>query len=212
MSSRLILAGFAVFLAASVFADGPPTGFVSLFDGKTLDGWQVVGGKKGAWSVRDGILTCNGGGGGWLMSRAQYRDFDLTLDYRISKHGNSGVAIRSPLRGRPSEVGMEIQILDDPTYKGLKPTQHTGSIYGVVPPRRQAGKPAGEWNRMRIVCRGRQVRVELNGETLVDANLDDHRDTAVKEHPGILRRDGHLGLQDHGGTLEFRNLHIKELK
>lgn len=209
MRYRILLTAFV--LVTTARADGLPAGFVSLFDGKTLAGWQVVGGKKEAWTVRDGILTCTGGAGGWLMSRGQYRDFDLRLDYRISKHGNSGVAIRSPLRGRPSEVGMEIQILDDPDYQGLKPTQYTGAVYGVVPPREQAGKPAGAWNTMRIVARGRRVQVEVNGKTVVDANLDDHRD-AVKEHPGIRRADGHVGLQDHGGTLEFRNLHIKELK
>ena len=88
---------------------------------------------------------------------------------------------------------MEIQILDDAwyldekNYKGLKPTQRTGSIYGVVPPSKDALKPAGEWNTFRIVAKGRQITVELNGTKVVDANLDDHKDKA-KEHSGISRQ------------------------
>lgn len=206
-----LMAGTVLVLTMHAAVEEPPPGFVALFDG-TLDGWQMVDGKrKEAWTVKDGVLVCSGGGGGWLMHRQQFSDFDLRLEYRISKRGNSGVAIRSPIRGRPSAVGIEIQILDDPTYKGLKPSQHTGSVYSVVAPSKHAGKPAGEWNTMRIVCQGRQVRVEVNGEKVVDANLDDHK-AAAKQHPGILRTEGHIGLQDHGGKLEFRNLWIKPLK
>jgi hypothetical protein len=82
----------------------------------------------------------------------------------------------------------------------------------VVPPsKRGVAKPAGEWNRFRIVAKGRQVTVELNGTTIVDANLDDHKAVADK-HPGLLRTKGHLGLQSHDGRVEFRNLYVKELE
>ena len=132
------------------------------------------------------------------------------MEYKVPKHGNSGVALRSPTKGDPAYVGMEIQILDDADYKDLQPWQHTGSIYGVVAPSKQVTKPVGEWNAMRIVAKGRQIMVEVNGTKVVDANLDDHKDKN-KEHPGLLREKGHLGLQSHDGRVEFRNLYVKPL-
>jgi hypothetical protein len=108
---------------------------------------------------------------------------------------------------------MEIQLLDDPhpKYKDIKPYQHTGSIYGVVPPSKSAIKPAGQWNHIEITARGRHITVAVNHEKVVDANLDDYR-AAEKEHPGIKRKDGYIGLQSHDERLEFRNLAIKPLK
>ena len=80
----------------------------------------------------------------------------------------------------------------------------------MVPPSKDALKPAGEWNSYRIVAKGRRITVELNGTTVVDANLDDYKDH-VKDHPGLLHEKGHLGLQSHDGRVEFRNLYVKPL-
>jgi hypothetical protein len=189
----------------------PPTGFKALFNGKDLEGWKVHGGKLKSWAAEKGILFVNGGGGGWLMTEKEYGDFELRLEFKVPKGGNSGVALRSPMKGDPAYTGMEIQILDDPSYKGLKDWQNTGSIYGVVAAKKLATKPVGEWNAYRIVCKGRQVTIELNGEKIVDANLDDHTEKHAKTHPGLLRAKGHIGLQEHGGKVEFRNVYIKEL-
>jgi hypothetical protein len=214
----LCLAGLAVCLL--VRADEtpepglnkPPEGFTALFNGKDLTGWQRPGGNKGNWAVEKGVLYVNKTGGAWLFTDKEYSDFELRLQFKVPKGGNSGVALRSPLKGDPAYVGMEIQILDDAGHKGLQKWQHTGSIYGVVPSAKQPTKPLGEWNSYRIVCKGRQVTVELNGEKIVDANLDDYKEKHAKAHPGILRDKGHLGLQEHGGRVEFRNIFIKELK
>ncbi len=192
----------------------PPEGFTALFDGKSLTGWRTnEGGKMSAWNVdKDaGVIFVKGGGGGWLMTEKEYGDFELRLEFKVPKGGNSGVGLRSPLKGDPAYVGMEIQILDDAGHPGIKEWQHTGSIYGVVPPSKLATKPLGEWNKYRITCKGRHVTVELNGEKIVDANLDDYKEKHGKAHPGILREKGHIGLQEHGGRVEFRNLFIKEL-
>lgn len=212
MYRSIILAFAGLILAAPVAQtdDKPPAGFVALFDGKSLDGWQLVGSKKECWKADKGLLVCDGGGGGWLMSKKEYDDFELRLEYRLQKKGNSGVAIRSPLKGRPSAVGMEIQILDDPNYKGLKPSQHTGSLYGIVAASKHLGERAEKWNTMRIVCKGRKLLVEVNDTKLVDVNLDDYKKTHGKSHPGILRPKGHIGLQDHGGKLEFRKIFLME--
>jgi hypothetical protein len=195
-----------------------PKGFQALFNGKDLTGWQVnEGGNLKVWGAEKGILYVNGSGGGWLMTAKEYSDFELRLEFKLPKAGNSGVALRCGLKGNPhSEAGMEIQLLDDPwyldekNYKGLKPTQKTGSIYGIVPPSKDALKPVGEWNKMRIIAKGPQITVELNGEKIVDANLNDHKDNE-KDHKGMMNKQGHLGLQSHDGRVEFRNLYVKEL-
>ena len=124
--------------------------------------------------------------------------------------GNSGVGLRAPLQGDPAYAGMEIQLLDDANWKGLRPEQQTGSIYDVVAAKKVNSKAFGEWNTMRIVAKGRKVMVEHNGEVLVDANLDDH-EKHFKRHPGLMREKGHLGLQSYNFRVEFRNIYIKPL-
>jgi hypothetical protein len=193
-----------------------PEGFQPLFNGKDLLGWKVFGGKMDAWGAEDGLLFVKGSGGGWLMTEKEFSDFELRLEFKLPKGGNSGVALRAPLKGNVSYEGMEIQLLDDPwykdpkNYKGIRPTQLTGSIYDVVPPSKDATKPAGEWNTMRIIAKGRQVTVELNGTKIVDADLDKYKDE-VKKHPGLVREKGFLGLQSHDGRVEFRKIYVKPL-
>ena len=193
-----------------------PEGFQPLFNGKDLKDWKVYGGKMEAWGVDKGLLFTTGTGGGWLLTDKEYADFELRLEYRWDKDGgNSGVALRAPLTGDVSTKGMEIQLIDDAGYEKvhkykLKPTQHTGSIYGVVAPSKLPGKGPGEWNRMRITAKGRKIAVELNGQIVTDANLDDYKEHN-EAHPGLRRPKGHLGLQSHGGRVEFRNVLVKPL-
>ena len=191
-------------------------GFQPLFNGKDLKGWKAYGGKRDGWGVDKGLLFTTGKGGGWLLTDKEFGDYEMRLEYRWEKPGgNSGVAVRAPLTAEVSTKGIEIQLIDDAGYEKvhnykLKPTQHTGSIYGVVPPSKLPGKGTGEWNKMRIVAKGRKITVELNGETVTDANLDDHKGQ-TKEHPGLLRARGHVGVQSHDGRVEFRNLRVKPL-
>src|SRR5262249_26030526 len=91
-----------------------PEGFKALFNGKDLTGWKIHGGKLASWGADKGVLFVKGGGGGWLMTDKEYGDFELRLEFKVPKGGNSGVALRSPLKGDPAYTGMEIQILDDP--------------------------------------------------------------------------------------------------
>jgi hypothetical protein len=190
-------------------------GYVPLFDGKSLDGWKVYGSKADEWTVEEGMIVCKGKGG-WLGTTKDYGNFELKLEYRLKPGGNSGVYIRAPEMGQISRVGMEIQILDDyaAQYAKLDFYQYTGSIYHVVSPTQRAGKPAGQWNAMTIRAEGRNVVVILNGKKIVDANLDHHlKDPAVaREHPGLTRTTGLIGLQSHTDRVEFRELWIKELK
>ena len=150
-----------------------PEGFEPLFNGKDLTGWKVnKGGKMEVWGAEKGLLYVQGGGGGWLMTEKEYGDFEVRLEFKMPKMGNSGVALRSPMEGDPAYVGMEIQLLDEENYKGLRPEQYTGSIYDVVAPSKHVTKSAGEWQTMRIVAKGRKVTIEVNGTKVVDADLD----------------------------------------
>jgi hypothetical protein len=132
----------------------------------------------------------------------------------MEDNANSGVAIRTPLLDRkPAYQGIEIQILDNPRFTGrLRPTQYHGSIYDVVPAKLGALNPIGQWNEQEIACQGRQITVRVNGQTILDTNLDDVQDAAVlKKHPGLQRAKGYIGLLGHGSRVEFRNLRIKAL-
>jgi hypothetical protein len=184
----------------------------SLFNGKDLNGWQVVGGRGDAWGAENGILYTTGQGGGWLSTTREFANFKLELEFRVPNNGNSGVFLRSPHQGDPAYTGMEIQVLDDygDEYTKLNPWQYTGSVYGIQPPNQRATKHAGEWQKMCITCVGPQVTVELNGIKTVDTNLIEHMQESVS-HPGIKRRAGYIGLQNHSTRLEYRNLYLQEL-
>ena len=184
-----------------------------LFNGKNLEGWQVINGKPESWQVEDGILFTTGKGGGWLSTTREFQDFRLELEFRVPADGNSGVFIRSPHQGDPAYSGMEIQVLDDyaAIYSKLKPWQYTGSIYGVQAPAQLVSKSAGQWQKMVITCMGARVQVDLNGIKTIDANLIEHMDKC-REHPGLQRRGGYIGLQNHSTRLEYRNIKLEELR
>lgn len=212
MGKRLVwLLLFAVLAAPAATEPG----FVSLFDGKTLDGWTLVRGRGPGYVAENGLLVCPADGGGNLFTKKEYSNFVFRFEFRLEPGGNSGVGIRAPLEGDAAFKGMEIQILDDgnPRYKGrLKPTQYHGSIYDVIPARPGFLRPAGEWNEEEIAARGRNIRVTLNGVIIVDANLDIVKEPAVlKRHPGLARTTGHIGFLGHGSRVEFRNIRVKPL-
>jgi hypothetical protein len=210
---KTVFAVLAVLLAVS--ASGAEPGFVSLFDGKTLTGWQLVGQKGSGYGVENGLLVCPADGGGNLFTAKEYANFVLRFEFRLFEGSNNGIGIRAPLEGDAAYAGMEIQILDDGAarYQGkLKPAQYHGSIYDVVPAKQGFKKPTGEWNSEEIKAKGRLITVVLNGMTIVDANLDSVRDPAIlKKHPGLARPSGHIGLLGHGTRVEFRNFRIQEL-
>lgn len=209
---RMLFAAFlALFLTIPSFAGDPPKGFESLFNGKDLAGWKSTGNAK-VWGAENGVIFCQGGGGGWLMTEKEYGDFELRLEYKMPKAGNSGIGIRAPLKGDPAYQGMEIQLIDDLGWPGkLQTWQNTGAIYNVIPPKKIHNKAIGEWNDIKITAKGRKITIVNNGETLVDANLDDYVKEHAKRHPGILREKGHIGFQSYNLRVEFRNIHLKPL-
>jgi len=194
-------------------------GFVPLFDGKTLDGWQ---GATEHWAAEKGSLVFIRKGaarskkellGLKLMSTKEYSDFILRFDIKLPKGSNNGVAIRAPLEGDPAFVGMEIQVQDPQYYRNLKDYEVFGSVYGVVPAKTGHLKPNGEWNTEEILCVGRRVKVTLNGTVIVDVDLESIGDKTkdVADHPGLKRTKGHIGFCGHTGRVEYRNIRTKDL-
>jgi hypothetical protein len=178
-------------------------GFELLFDGRTLEGWTTLNDDPGGWSVRDGVLYCEGVNGPWLRTRRRYGDFVLRLEFKISDEGNSGVFIRAPLVARASRFGMEVQILGVSGPVSKQST--TGAIYDVLAPTKDAARPPGAWNDAEIDCRGSRVKIHLNGELVQDFDMDQ-----VDELKNRLRC-GVIGLQDHNDEVWFRNIRIKTL-
>ena len=213
-SALVLLASFGGNSAAAEEADG----FVPLFNGKNLDGWQ---GATDVYVVEDGKLVCRKHGPGEqesthqnLFTTKEYADFTLRFEFKLEPGANNGVAVRAPMDKHVATAGMEIQILDDTAdqYKTLAPHQYHGSIYLLAPAKRGHLKPVGEWNSEEITFRGRRAKITLNGTVIVDVDLD-HLEYKkyLDKNTGRMREKGYIGFLGHGSRIELRNILIKEL-
>ena len=151
-----------------------------MFNGHDLTGWSGEGGDAAScWSVEEGLLVCSGKTGPWLRSSAEFSDFDLRLEYRLSTGGNSGVYVRVPKDGNHHRendslppAGFEVQILDDaaPHHLKLKDYQYSASIYDIAGANPRVSWPPGEWNSLEINCRGQRVTTWHNGYRVTDVS------------------------------------------
>ena len=199
-----------------IAAAGSPSseeGFVRLFDGTTLDGWQ---GAVDGYEAVNGEIRSKPGVGGNLLTAGEYGDFELRFEFRLTPGANNGLAIRVPPQGDAAFQGIELQILDDghDKYKDIKPWQAHGSIYGVVAAERGTClKPAGEWNTEEVTVQGSHIKVVVNGKTIVDADTAPYRDGRPtpdgQAHPGLARTKGHLGFAGHHDEVHFRNIRLR---
>jgi hypothetical protein len=197
---------------------GPPAeekGFLSLFDGQTLAGWT---GATDAYKVEDGAIVCVPGTAGNLLTEKEYADFVLRFEFQLTAGANNGIGIRCPrqAKGNLHLEGIELQVLDNTAekYQTLKPYQYHGSVYGIVPAKREFLKPVGEWNSQEVTVQGRKIKVVLNGETIVDCDLDEATQNGTldgAEHPGLKRTTGHIGFLGHGDRVAFRNIRLRDL-
>ncbi len=189
-------------------------GFVPLFNGKDLTGW--TGNLAGYQAENGAIVVHPEKSGGNLYSENIYGDFVLRFDFQLTPGANNGIGIRTPLKGDAAYVGMEIQVLDNehPKYSQLQPYQYHGSVYGVIPARRGFLLPTGEWNREEISIKGNQIKVTLNGTVITEGDLAAASKNGTmdhKEHPGLQRKEGHIGFLGHGDVVHFKNIRIKKL-
>jgi len=185
--------------------------WTSLFNGKDLSGW--VGDTKG-YVVENGEIVCKPGGN--LYTEEQYSDFVLRFDFKLTPGANNGLGIRTSRGVNAAYEGMELQILDDTAeeYAKLKPYQYHGSIYGVAPAKRGHLKPVGQWNHQEVIAKGNQIKVILNGTTIVNENIAKYigkKTVDGKPHPGLGNKSGHIGFLGHGTKVAFRNIEIKGL-
>lgn len=185
-----------------------------VFNGKDLTGWQGVQGEANNWIAADGVLTGAGGEGAqWLATTTEYDDFDLSLEFKLPENGNSGVFIRAPKEGVPYVDGIEIQLLDDagPKWQDLQPEQFTGAIYAALAPSMRATKAAGEWQSLRVLCIGKSCQVWINEQQVIDTDLGKLAEKHGDKVPGLKRDRGHIGLQNHGDPVSFRNIDLRAI-
>lgn len=187
-----------------------------LFNGTDFTGWQAADGKSvpPGWVVKDGAMArVSPAGDIWTKDR--YGDFVLELEFQTT--GNSGVFFRTDKPKDNVQTGIEVQV-DIPSGK---PNKHSvGAIYDLVPPTAENAKK-DDWNRLRITAKGNRITVEMNGEKVAEMDLDRWTEggknpdgsknkfkTALKD----FKREGHIGLQEHGANVMYRNIRIQELK
>jgi len=188
-------------------------GFVPLFNGRNLEGW--IGNVTG-YRIDEGVMTFdpNAGDRSNIYTAKEYADFTFRFEFQLTPGANSGVGIRTPNQGDAAYVGMEIQVLDDtaPVYAKLQPYQYHGSVYGVIPAKRGALKPVGEWNTEEISIRGSRITVTVNGIVTVDGDLVEASKAGTidkRDHPGLKRASGYIGFLSHDTVVRFRNIRIK---
>jgi len=189
--------------------------FEVLFDGTNMHEWT---GNTQDYIIEDGnmVIYPSSGSGGNLYTKKEYDNFVFRFEFQLTPGANNGVGIRTPMEGDAAYLGMEIQILDNdaPVYKNLEIYQYHGSVYGVIPAKRGYLKPMGEWNYQEIIADGDNIKVILNGTTILDGNIREASKNGTldgKDHPGLLNKSGHIGFLGHGSVVKFRNIRVKEL-
>jgi len=208
---KISLLAFATAISIPIFAKPiepaeERSGLVSLFDGKSFEGWE----HGGNWVIEDGAFYRNTKGGSLTYTAATVPDdFELRFEWKVSKGCNSGVYYR------PGQV--EYQILDNVgSPYGENARQAAASIFFCMAPKKDATRPVGEWNTARIQCKNTVIEHWLNGERVMSF---DYTDPKWAEYVNLLGirggdltgRGGHLWLQDHGQDVWFRNLSWREI-
>ncbi len=211
-------------------------GWKLLFNGQNTEGWRGVNKTvvPGAWIVSDGTLMCQGSGkgeagadnGGDILYDKKFKNFHLKLDWKISEGGNSGIFyLGQEVADWPIyKTAPEMQVLDNERHPdamlGKDGNRKAGSLYDLIPAKPQNAKPAGEWNNVEIICFKGTVVHKQNGATVVEYHLwtddwkamvADSKFPALNENFANVAEEGFIALQDHGDSVFFKNIKIKEL-
>lgn len=204
---------------------------VVLFDGSNLDAWKGYGTDTmhEEWSIEDGamVFTPSNQGGKNIITKKTYKNFILDLEWKISEGGNSGIfwgVHESPEYKEAYETGPEIQVLDDerhPDAKVANGTHKAGSLYDMIKPADGMINPAGEWNRVKLMINHNTNvgKLSLNGKEAFDFPVNGEKwdlmvsKTKFADWSGFGKyQEGHIGLQDHGDKVSYRNITIREIK
>ena len=216
-------------------------GWKLLFDGKTFNGWRGLGRDHvpaGLWIIENGLIKKVNTGdvkklpdgrpveGGDLMTTETFENFEISFEWKISKAGNSGLKynvseeMSQKYGSEFSALGFEYQLLDDEAYKGkLIPSQFSGSLYDLIPPKNTVLKPVGEFNSSRILVDGNHVEHWLNGIKVVEFEFgskeleEAYKVSKFNKVPGFQdKRKAHIVLQNHNDESWFRNIKIREIR
>ena len=204
-------------------------GWTLLFDGQSTVNWRSYNGDQfpdSGWVVENGALIVESdGGGGDIITKNKYGNFVLELEWKADKGANSGLFYRA--MEQPTQAiywsAPEFQILDNENHpdanRGKNGNRKSASLYDLIPAQPQNAKPFGEWNSAKIVADGATIEHWQNGEKVVEYELWTNewyemiRNSKFLEHPEFGdAREGHIGIQDHGDRVSFRNIKIKALK
>lgn len=202
-------------------------GWVLLFDGESMQHWR--GFKKeelpSAWTIEEDAIVLSGEGGGDIITREKYENFELLLDWKISEGGNSGIffnVAEDPKFDYTWQTGPEVQIIDDEKHpdakEGKNNNRQAGTNYDLHPLSAPAVKPVGEYNSVRLVVKDGHVEHYLNGKKVVEYTLwSPEWESMVKDSKFASMEDygryrsGHIALQDHGDQVWFKNIKIRPL-
>lgn len=219
-------------ISTSVATVTDPDGWISLFDGKTTTGWHTYGKKNigKSWVAKDGSLTLEvetaGGGktrskdGGDIITDGEYENFELSMEWKISACGNSGIMFcvnEDDDYEKTYHTGPEMQVLDNTCHPDAKiHTHRAGDLYDMIACTNEVVKPAGEWNLAEISINDGKTIFSLNGQKVVEFTMFGDAWAAMiakskfKDMPGFGQfRKGHIALQDHGDAVAFRNIKIR---
>ena len=199
-------------------------GWVLLFDGKTTNVWRTYKNlPSDGWEVTNGEIHCKQTGvehRADLITKDQYADFELAIDWKVGKSANSGIIYRANEEHPASyESGPEYQLIDDNGYtEKLEDWQKSGSDYAMHPPSKLAARPMGEYNHTVIKVKGNHVEHWLNDVKVVDFEIGTPEWFRLKEKSKWKdikdwgqARSGYICLQDHGGGIWFKNIKIRKL-
>lgn len=201
-----------------------------LFDGKNVSRWVSATSDKfpsKGWEVKDETLFSNRKGGGDIITREKYSDFELMLDFKLTDTANSGIKyfvdkVKNKETGKTGMNGLEYQIIDDYNHPEVSDHKYekgaTASLYLIYEAKNKTLRPTGQWNQIKIVAKGDLVEHWLNGVKVLNyiRGSKDFRDRMaltkfrVYENYGELA-EGHILLTDHGDTVYFRNIKIRRL-
>lgn len=197
-----------------------------LFDGADLNSWRGFQRQDvpGSWRAENGTLAFSPVQDttqrGDIMTREQYGDFELELEWKISEAGNSGIMYRVSEEERyPWFTGPEMQVLDDAGHPdGQIPSHRAGALYDLIVPPDNVARPVGEWNQARVVVRGNHIQQWLNGQQTADIEIGSEEwnqrmaKSKFREIPSFAtKREGHIALQDHNDPVWYRNIRIRQL-
>jgi hypothetical protein len=208
-------------------------GWILLFDGKSFDGWRQCNGTDmpANWEIEDAAMKVflgegkdpGRGAGGDILFEKKFKDFELSIDWKAGPMANSGIFyyIRE-VPGKPIYYAApEVQVLDNENATDNKIDSHlAGSLYDMVAADPKTVNPAGEWNRVVIRVKDGSATHTMNGKQVVSYTLwtpewdELVENSKFKRFPGFtegVSKEGYIGLQDHGYTVWFRNLKIREL-